>query len=64
MDKPNPEHMADACMEQGLYRQAEGLYREALQKLGKKTWKNRKEYRRLQNKLCGAIDCDLEKEGR
>ena len=64
MENPNPEHVADACMEQGLYLRAEGLYREALQKLGKKTWKNRKEYRRLQNKLCGAIDCDLEKEGR
>lgn len=57
---PDPEYVADAYMSQGLYKQAEGLYREALQKLGKKTWKNRKEYRRLENKLYGATDCDLE----
>lgn len=56
----NEELAGDQAMENGFYFAAELHYRRARAAI----IKSRKDRKRLENKLCGAIDCQLVREGK
>ena len=58
------EKTGDQYMERGMYRYAEEGYRKALKSLGRKTWANRKERKRIWNKLMTAMHLESERVGK
>jgi hypothetical protein len=55
------EWSGDKYMDRGHYRAAEDRYRQALKAIGKKTWKNRKDWKRVWNKLMTAMHLESER---
>lgn len=54
------EYNGDYWMEYGHYKTAEDRYRKALSDLGRKTWKNRKDWNRVWNKMMAAMHQESE----
>jgi hypothetical protein len=58
------EKAGDQAMENGCYFAAEQHYQKALAAIGPRSKETRKDRKRIENKLYGAIDCQLEREGK
>lgn len=61
---PGLEHIGDACMACAMYKSAEAFYRQALKAIGKKTWTNRKDWKRVWNKMMTAMHLESERRGK
>ena len=55
------ERMGDTCMNCAMYNSAELFYRRALAEIGKKNWKNRKDWKRVWNKMMASMHTESEK---